>query len=152
MVEHGFDLHAPHLLDVEVVSALRQVVAAGDASSVRAGEAVADLLDLPIERYAHEGLVPRVWELRENFSAYTDRPSAGEPDHHANDPGHHAEIVDATCSQYGTATPPTVIVSSANQNQLNAPPDEPDEPPLGSEELTMRTAPPVPAPILGPSA
>ena len=68
--EHGFDLHAPHLLDVEVMSALRRVVAAGDASPVRAGEAVADLLDLPIERYADEGLVPRVWELRENFSAY----------------------------------------------------------------------------------
>ena len=54
MREHGFDLHAPHLLDVEVVSALRRIVAAGDASSVRAGEAVADLLDLPIERYAHD--------------------------------------------------------------------------------------------------
>jgi predicted nucleic acid-binding protein len=34
------------------------------------GEAVADLLDLPIERYAHDGLIPRIWELRENFSAY----------------------------------------------------------------------------------
>ena len=30
--EHGFDLHAPHLLDVEVLSALRRVVTAGDAS------------------------------------------------------------------------------------------------------------------------
>jgi predicted nucleic acid-binding protein len=68
--EHGFDLHAPHLLDVEVLSALRRVVAAGDASPVRAGEAMADLLDLPIERYADEGLIPRVWDLRENFSAY----------------------------------------------------------------------------------
>lgn len=68
--EHAFDLHAPHLLDVEVLSALRRVVAAGDASAARAGEAVTDLLDLPIERYGHDGLVPRVWELRENFSPY----------------------------------------------------------------------------------
>jgi predicted nucleic acid-binding protein len=68
--EHGFDLHAPHLLDVEILSALRRVVASGDASPVRAGEAVADFLDLPIERYAHAGLVPRMWELRENLSAY----------------------------------------------------------------------------------
>jgi predicted nucleic acid-binding protein len=68
--EHDFDLHAPHLLDVEVLSALRRVVAAGDASAERAGEAVADLLDLPIERYGHDALVPRIWELREHFTSY----------------------------------------------------------------------------------
>ena len=32
--------------------------------------AVADLLDLPIERYRHDILVSRVWELRANVSAY----------------------------------------------------------------------------------
>ena len=65
-----FALHAPQLLDIEVLSALRRVVASGESSPDRAAEAVHDLLDLPIERYAHEILVPRVWELRENFSAY----------------------------------------------------------------------------------
>jgi predicted nucleic acid-binding protein len=39
-------------------------------TAARAGEAIADLLDLPIERYPHNILVPRVWELRENLSAY----------------------------------------------------------------------------------
>jgi predicted nucleic acid-binding protein len=68
--EHGFELHAPQLIDVEVVSALRRLVARGSATAVRAGEAVDDLLDLPLERYAHQHLVPRVWELRDNFSAY----------------------------------------------------------------------------------
>jgi predicted nucleic acid-binding protein len=68
--EHEFDLHAPHLLDVEVLSALRRLVAAGDASADRGGHAVADLLDLPIERYPHDVLVPRIWELRDNFSAF----------------------------------------------------------------------------------
>jgi predicted nucleic acid-binding protein len=68
--EHDFDLHAPHLVDVEVLSALRRVVAAGDASPARAAEAVDDLIDLPLERYAHEAFVPRMWELRENFTAY----------------------------------------------------------------------------------
>jgi len=68
--EHAFDLHAPHLLDIEVLSALRRVLAAGDASKQRAEEAVVDLLDLPIERYPHDVLVPRVWELRDNLSAY----------------------------------------------------------------------------------
>jgi predicted nucleic acid-binding protein len=67
---HDFDLHAPHLLDVEVLSALRRIVAAGDASPDRAGDAVVDLLDLPLERYPHDGLAPRIWALRANFSAY----------------------------------------------------------------------------------
>src|SRR4051794_37283929 len=67
---HDFDLHAPQLVDVEVLSALRRVVAAGHAPPGRAAEAVADLLDLPLRRYPHEDLVPRIWALRENFSAY----------------------------------------------------------------------------------
>jgi predicted nucleic acid-binding protein len=67
---HRFDLHAPHLVDVEVVSAVRRVVAAGEAPPQRGDQAIADLLDLPVERYPHDVLVPRVWALRENFSAY----------------------------------------------------------------------------------
>jgi predicted nucleic acid-binding protein len=68
--EHEFALHAPHLIDVEVVSALRRLVASGEATASRGEEAIADLLDLPIERYPHDILVPRVWQLRDNFSAY----------------------------------------------------------------------------------
>ena len=67
---HGYELHAPQLLDIEVLSALRRLVASGEASTDRADAAVTDLLDLPIERYPHEVLVTRVWELRDNFSAY----------------------------------------------------------------------------------
>jgi predicted nucleic acid-binding protein len=67
---HGFALHAPHLVDVEVLSAVRRLVASSEASPERAADAIADLLDLPIERYPHDILVPRIWQLRENFSAY----------------------------------------------------------------------------------
>ncbi len=67
---HEFALHAPHLVDIEVLSALRRLVASGEAPVERAGEAIADLHDLPIDRYPHDILVPRIWELRENFSAY----------------------------------------------------------------------------------
>lgn len=70
LLEHSFDLHAPHLLDVEVLSALRRVVAAQHASPARAQEALRDLADLPIERYPHQMLVRRVWSLRENLSSY----------------------------------------------------------------------------------
>jgi predicted nucleic acid-binding protein len=68
--EHRFDLHAPHLIDLEVLSALRRVVASGDATAGRGDEAVADFLDIPIERYPHDVLAPRIWQLHENFSPY----------------------------------------------------------------------------------
>src|SRR5215218_2905369 len=70
LASHGFALHAPQLVDVEVLSALRRLVTSGEATAERAAEAIADLHDLPIERYPHDILVPRIWQLRENFSAY----------------------------------------------------------------------------------
>jgi predicted nucleic acid-binding protein len=70
ITSHNYELHAPQLLDIEVLSALRRLVASGEASPDRAQGAVTDLLELPIARYPHEILVPRVWELRDNFSAY----------------------------------------------------------------------------------
>ncbi len=68
--EHAFDLHAPHLVGVEVASALRRIVALGETDAPRATEALTDFLDLPLERYAHEALLPRAWTLRDNLSAY----------------------------------------------------------------------------------
>ena len=67
---HAFEVHAPHLIGVEVASALRRVVALGEADAPRATEALADFLDLPLERYPHEVLLARAWTLRNNLSAY----------------------------------------------------------------------------------
>jgi predicted nucleic acid-binding protein len=64
------DLHAPALVDVEVVSGLRRLAAVGSVESGRAVEAVADLALLGIERYPHTPLLPRIWQLRANLSAY----------------------------------------------------------------------------------
>jgi predicted nucleic acid-binding protein len=69
IADHNGDLHAPHLLDIEVVSAVRRLVASGEATPTRGVEAITDLLDLPLVRYPHEILVPRIWELRQNFSS-----------------------------------------------------------------------------------
>lgn len=63
-------LHAPHLLDLEVVQVLRRLVREGTVPANRADEAVRDLLDLRLTRYPHFMLLPRVWQLRHNFSAY----------------------------------------------------------------------------------
>src|SRR5262245_8635033 len=64
------DLHAPHLLDVEVLSALRRLVRAGEVRAERAEEAIEDLSSLRITRHGHVDLAARVWQLRENFTAY----------------------------------------------------------------------------------
>jgi predicted nucleic acid-binding protein len=63
-------LHAPHLLDLEVTQVLRRLARQGVVSLRRANEAVRDLLDLRITRYPHTLLVPEIWQLRHNFSAY----------------------------------------------------------------------------------
>lgn len=70
LTAHGFDLHAPHLLDVEILSVIRRLVASGEATRERGEQAIDDLLALPLERYPHDVLVRRAWEHRDNFSAY----------------------------------------------------------------------------------
>lgn len=64
------DLHAPHLIDVEVVQALRRLVRAGQVLPERAQEALDDLMLFAIRRHAHVDLVVRAWELRDNLTAY----------------------------------------------------------------------------------
>jgi predicted nucleic acid-binding protein len=64
------DLHAPHLLDVEILSALRRLVHAGDVLAERAEEAIEDLGLLRIIRHGHLDLATRAWALRQNFTAY----------------------------------------------------------------------------------
>ena len=66
----GDELHAPHLVDVEVAQALRRLVRAGEVAPDRAAEAIADLVDLDLHRHPHLDLLARAWTLRENVTAY----------------------------------------------------------------------------------
>ena len=63
-------LHAPHLIDVEVTQVIRRYAARGEIDGDRGRAAVADLADFPLRRYPHDFLLPRVWDLRANLSAY----------------------------------------------------------------------------------
>jgi predicted nucleic acid-binding protein len=63
-------LHAPYLLDLEVAQVLRRLAREGSVSERRASEAMADLMDLRIARYAHSVLLTRIWHYRHNLSAY----------------------------------------------------------------------------------
>jgi predicted nucleic acid-binding protein len=70
LLESGESFLVPHLLDVEVVSALRRLVAGQRVDAHRTQQMLADLASLPAERYEHVPLLERVWELRHNFTAY----------------------------------------------------------------------------------
>jgi len=65
-------------------------------------EAIYDFLDLPIERYPHELLLERIWELRNNMTAYDaayvalaeslSAPLVTRDRWLTSSGGHHAEI------------------------------------------------------------
>lgn len=63
-------LHAPQLLDLEVVQVLRRYAASREVRAARIDEAFADFRALPVTRYAHELLLPRIWQLRGSLTAY----------------------------------------------------------------------------------
>jgi predicted nucleic acid-binding protein len=66
----GERLVAPELVDLEVVSVLRRAASAGRLEERRSAQALADLGTLPLRRVSHLPLLPRVWELRDNLTAY----------------------------------------------------------------------------------
>jgi len=93
-------LHAPHLLDVEVAQVVRRYAANGEIDGEFGRAVLADLADFPLRRYPHDILLPRVWELRRNLTAYdavyvalaealdatlltSDKRLAAAPGHHA---------------------------------------------------------------------
>lgn len=63
-------LAAPHLMPAEVANILRRAALSGDISPDSAALAHADLLDLPVELFPYEPFADRVWELRDNVTAY----------------------------------------------------------------------------------
>ncbi len=66
----GEQLVAPELIDVEVTSTLRRAARAERLDERRSAQALADLAALPLQRVPHLPLLARVWELRDNLSAY----------------------------------------------------------------------------------
>jgi predicted nucleic acid-binding protein len=62
--------HAPHLLDVEVAQVIRKFAANGRVNVERARAALDDFADFPLQRHPHVLLLPRIWTLREHFTAY----------------------------------------------------------------------------------
>jgi predicted nucleic acid-binding protein len=63
-------LHAPHLLDIDVAQVIRRYVANREIDGMRGLMVLNDLADIPLRRYPHDFLLPRIWDLRNNLTAY----------------------------------------------------------------------------------
>ena len=95
-------LHAPELLDLEVLQVLRRHWRAGSLSASRGKIAVADLHDLPVVRHPHGDLIERIWQLRASVTAYDavylalaealDAPLLTQDARLARAPGHTARV------------------------------------------------------------
>ena len=95
-------LHAPHLFDVEVLYALRGLALGGLISENRSRHAVKALSDMRVTRYPHGPLAPRIWDLRDNLTAYDaayvalaealDAPLVTMDGRLSRAPGHRARV------------------------------------------------------------
>jgi predicted nucleic acid-binding protein len=66
----GEELVAPELIDLEVLSTLRRAARARRLDEGRSLQALTDLAELPLRRVPHLPLLGRIWQLRDNLSAY----------------------------------------------------------------------------------
>lgn len=64
------DVHAPHLLDVEVLSVLRGLLLGGKLDTAVAEEARRDHFAFAINRYEVAPLAERIWQLRHQYTSY----------------------------------------------------------------------------------
>ncbi|CAN5913512.1 PIN domain-containing protein [soil metagenome] len=69
IAEEDGEVHVPHLFEIEVVSALRRHTVRRE-SSERSVELIEDLMSMRLTRYPHTALLRRIWELRNNITAY----------------------------------------------------------------------------------
>ena len=70
LLAQGSPLAAPQLIDLEVAQVMRRLASRGRLDPARAERAFEDLAAMPLARYDHAPLLPRVWSLRENLTAY----------------------------------------------------------------------------------
>ena len=70
LLDPAESVHAPQLVDVEIVQAVRRYERLGDLDGAQGARAIADFLDLPIQRHGHALLLERAWELRRSITAY----------------------------------------------------------------------------------
>ena len=64
------DHAAPHVIDAEVLGAIRRDHMLGRIDATAASQAVDDLSGWPAERFGHRTLIERAWEIRDNVRTW----------------------------------------------------------------------------------
>lgn len=64
------DQAAPHVVDAEVLAAIRRAARRGTVDRTAAVQMVEDLADWPGQRFGHRPLLERAWELRGTLRAW----------------------------------------------------------------------------------
>jgi predicted nucleic acid-binding protein len=95
-------VHIPHLFDVEVLHALRRHSLRGALSGEQGRLILGLLREMTAVRYPHAPLAARIWELKENLTAYDaayvalaealDAPLITTDARLAQAPGHNAAM------------------------------------------------------------
>ena len=65
-----WSLHAPHVVDLEVVRTIRRFVLRGELSAEGGRARIDVFVDLRIRRYPHTQLLELIWALRDNVAVY----------------------------------------------------------------------------------
>ena len=63
-------VHVPHLIDMEIAQVLRRYVRRGTLPARTGALALDRWRIFDVERYPHEPFLGRVWQLRDNVTAY----------------------------------------------------------------------------------
>jgi predicted nucleic acid-binding protein len=63
-------IHVSHLIDLEVLQVLRRYVRTSRLNGLRAEQALYYYSSMRLNRYPHDVLAPRIWQLRHNWTAY----------------------------------------------------------------------------------
>jgi predicted nucleic acid-binding protein len=102
-IRHERSLAAPHVIDIEVVSGLRQLLASAEVTRRDAEIGLSDFAGLGIARYPVTILLDRIWRLRSVLTPYdaayvTLGEALGSPllttdARLARAHGHHAAII-----------------------------------------------------------
>ena len=100
--ESASSVHAPHLIDLEVIGAMRRLVMQRSVTIERAEEALRDFAAIAIVRYPAGGLTDRIWQLRLNMTVFDaayvalaealDIPLVTTDARLARAPGHRARV------------------------------------------------------------